>query len=101
MDNKKVALILSGGGARGFFHLGVLKGLCELGITVNRLQGTSAGALIGALFSVGKTPDEIAEIFFKIDFWRLFRLSFNRRGLISAKPLLKALSEYFPENSFS
>ncbi len=100
MKNKKIALILSGGGARGFFHLGVLKGLADLGIRVDRIQGTSAGALIGALFSGGKSPDEIAEIFFKMNFLKLFRLSFNRKGLISTKPLLKALSEYFLDNSF-
>ena len=92
MAGKKIALSLSGGGARGFFHLGVLKGMGELGIKVDRLLGTSAGALAGAFFASGIDPEDIAQIFFKFDFLKLFRFSFNRKGLISSKPMLKALS---------
>ena len=60
---RPVALTLSGGGARGFFHLGILKGLNELGITPEKINGTSAGALTGAFYAAGYQPDEIAQIF--------------------------------------
>lgn len=54
-----VGLVLSGGGATGFAHIGVIKALEENGIPVNYITGTSAGALVGAMYSVGYSPDEI------------------------------------------
>lgn len=54
-----VGLVLSGGGASGFAHVGVLKALEENGIPVNYITGTSAGALVGAMYSCGYSPDEI------------------------------------------
>ncbi len=98
---KKIALSLSGGGARGFFHLGVLVGLNDLGVKVDRLLGTSAGALVASFYSSGMPPMEIAETFFNFAFLKHLRLSLNVKGLISTKPIFKAISPYFPENDFS
>jgi len=50
----KIGLALGGGGARGFFHIGVLKGLEKLGINIDYIGGTSMGALIGALYALYK-----------------------------------------------
>jgi hypothetical protein len=58
----KIGLVLSGGGSRGFGHLGVLKALDELQIKPNIISGASAGSLVGALYSAGYTPSEISEI---------------------------------------
>lgn len=55
----KVGLVLSGGGARGVAHIGVLKVLEELRIPVDMVLGTSMGALIGAIYASGMTPDEL------------------------------------------
>jgi NTE family protein len=55
----KVKLALSGGGARGFAHVGVLKALEEFGIEVEEIAGVSAGALVGGLYASGYTIDEI------------------------------------------
>lgn len=52
---KKVALVLSGGGARGFFHIGVIKALKELNIEITEIAGTSMGALIGLIYA--NNPD--------------------------------------------
>ncbi len=58
----KVGLALSGGGAKGFAHIGVLKVLEEEGIPVHMVSGTSMGAVIGSLYSIGYTPSEIENI---------------------------------------
>lgn len=52
-QRKKVGLVLSGGGAKGVAHIGVLKVLEEAGIPIDYIAGTSMGALVGALYSIG------------------------------------------------
>ena len=66
---KEVKLVLSGGGARGFAHIGILIGLAELGITPIAISGTSAGSLIGVFLADGFHPTEIKEIFEKHKFF--------------------------------
>ncbi len=63
-----VGLVLSGGGASGFAHVGVLKALEEHHIPIDYISGTSAGALVGALYAVGYTPAEIEEFVLSKDF---------------------------------
>ena len=62
IDRPKVGLVLSGGGARGFAHVGVLKILDSLNFPVDYIAGTSIGGLIGALYSCGYSGIEIEEI---------------------------------------
>lgn len=59
---QKVALVLSGGGAKGFAHIGVLKALDENHIPIDYIVGTSMGALVGALYSSGMTPQQMEEL---------------------------------------
>ena len=66
----KLGLVLSGGGAKGFAHIGVLRVLEEENIPVSLISGTSIGNIIGALYSVGYSPDEI-EDFAKRQDWRM------------------------------
>ncbi len=56
----KIGLVLSGGGARGLAHIGVLKWLEEHRIPVDYLAGTSMGGLVGGMYAMGKTPEEMA-----------------------------------------
>ncbi|WP_163714787.1 patatin-like phospholipase family protein [Mangrovibacterium lignilyticum] len=58
----KVALVLSGGGAKGFAHIGAIKVLEEEGIPIDIIVGTSIGSLIGGIYSVGYTSDELEKI---------------------------------------
>lgn len=81
-----VGLVLSGGGARGFAHIGVIKVLEENRIPVDYVGGASMGALIGALYAMGKTPAEIEEFVGTLDWDELFQtttsfdnLSFRRK----------------------
>ena len=58
----KIALVLAGGGAKGLYHIGVIKALEENDIPIDYVSGTSMGAIIGALYAAGYTPDEMAAI---------------------------------------
>lgn len=62
-SNPKVGLVLSGGGAKGIAHIGVIKALEEHGIPFDCVAGTSAGAIVGSLYSCGWTPEEILGLF--------------------------------------
>lgn len=68
-SDKKVGLVLSGGGAKGLAHIGVLKVLEENGIEVDCIAGTSMGSLVGALYSAGYNAKELEEIALSIN-WR-------------------------------
>ena len=63
----KVGLVLSGGGAKGAAHIGVLKYIEEAGIPVDYVAGTSMGAIVGGLFSLGYTADEIQSLISDVD----------------------------------
>jgi len=66
-DRPKIGLALSGGGARGGAHVGVLKALEELGIEVDYIAGTSMGAIIGGLYASGYSADEIEMVLIETD----------------------------------
>lgn len=55
-ERKKVAIVLSGGGAKGISHIGILKVLEEAGIPIDYVVGTSMGSIVGGLYSIGYTP---------------------------------------------
>ena len=59
---QKVAVVLSGGGAKGLAHIGVLKYLEERGIPIDFIAGTSMGAIIGGFYAAGYSPAEIEKI---------------------------------------
>lgn len=65
-----IGLALSGGGARGIMHLGVIKALQEQGVQLDCIAGTSAGAIAGAFVAYGYTPDEVINILLKTNFLR-------------------------------
>jgi len=66
----KVALVLSGGGARGLAEIGVIQRLEEVGYPLGSVTGTSAGALVGALFAGGFSGREIEDLFRRLDLGR-------------------------------
>ena len=59
---QKVGLVLSGGGAKGAAHIGVIKALEENNVPIDYVAGTSIGAIIGSLYAMGYTPDEMLEL---------------------------------------
>jgi predicted acylesterase/phospholipase RssA len=68
----RVAIALSGGGARGLAHIGVLQRFEEVGYPLDSLTGTSAGALIGSLYASGFSGREIEDLFSRLDLTRAF-----------------------------
>lgn len=67
-DEPKIGLALGAGSARGFAHIGILKALEKNEIKIDYIAGTSVGSLIGALFALGFSADEIEDILLKEDF---------------------------------
>jgi NTE family protein len=65
---QKVGLVLSGGGARGAAHIGVIKALEENNIPIDYVTGTSIGAIVGSLYAMGYTPDEMLELILSDEF---------------------------------
>jgi len=76
INNKKVALVLSGGGSLGFAHVGVLKCLEENGIKPDIITGTSAGALIGGAYAMGMSIQEIEAKILKFNKSQIMDLKF-------------------------
>jgi NTE family protein len=67
-----ITLALSGGGVKGFAHIGVLRVLEREGYHIKGVSGTSAGGLVGALYASGYTPDELESRLLEMDQGRLF-----------------------------
>lgn len=67
----KVGVVLSGGGAKGTAHVGVLKVLERAGIPIDYIVGTSMGAIVGSLYSIGYSPEELDSIMMKQDWKQL------------------------------
>jgi len=93
-------LVLSGGGARGAIHLGVLQAFDENNIKINAVSGTSIGAVVGSLYCAGVKPNEIKETMKSSRFANIFQLSLNK-GLLKMTKLKKALAELIPVNDFN
>ncbi|WP_386128189.1 patatin-like phospholipase family protein [Winogradskyella litorisediminis] len=77
---KKVGLVLSGGGAKGFAHIGTLKVIDSLGIKIDHIAGTSMGAIIGSLYASGYSGKQLDSLFRTIDFDVLINDKFPRNS---------------------
>jgi NTE family protein len=69
-SEKSIGLVLSGGGARGFFHIGVLKAIQELNIKIDKISGTSVGAVIGAIYAA-KPQTDFDKLTSELDFFKV------------------------------
>ncbi len=96
-DSLSIGLVLSGGGAKGFAHIGVLKVIDELGIKVDYITGTSMGSILGALYAIGYTPAELEDLAKSID-WNSFLMDKTPRTALSMeeKDLEKRYALSFP-----
>jgi NTE family protein len=96
----KIGLVMSGGGARGMAHAGVLKALDEIGIKIDMISGTSSGAVIGALYADGLTPDEIFKIgdIKNLIGWK--GISFDFKGLLKTDPIKYLLKKNLKSKTF-
>lgn len=96
----KTGLVLSGGGARGFAHLGVLEALQEAGIYPGIISGTSAGALIGALYADGYQPRRILKMMNVSSRLDLMRPALPREGLLQINGIIKIMKANLRSKTF-
>lgn len=83
LENNKdisVGLVLSGGGAKGLAHIGVLKAIEQAGVKIDYIAGTSTGAIVGALYAAGYTAAQLDVMFKKVDFSTLIQDQVPRRA---------------------
>ncbi len=78
---QKIGLVLSGGGAKGLAHIGVLKVIDSLGIKIDYIGGTSMGAIVGGLYASGYTANQLDSIFNAVDFQKLIQDDLPRSAL--------------------
>lgn len=96
----KIGIVLSGGGIRGVAHLGVLMALQEKGIAISNIAGTSAGAIVGALYANGINPYEALQIFQETKLLKFIRPAFKSPALLNIENVANLLKTYLPHNSF-
>jgi NTE family protein len=94
-------LVLSGGGARGLAHIGVIAGLESHGISPGVISGSSMGAIVGALYAAGASPADMLNIARNRKLYSLFDWSFPKHGgMLSLNILKPELERFIPEDSF-
>lgn len=99
-EKYNIGLVLSGGGARGFAHLGVLQALNEAEIYPDVLSGTSAGALAGVLYCDGYAPKEICKIMKVSSRLNYMRPTLPRDGLLQISGIIKILETHLRAKTF-
>ncbi len=87
LSRPRIGLVLSGGGARGFAHIGALKVLDELHVPIDCIAGTSMGAVVGGLFASGMSPEQIEATVRSLDWQDAFRDRPSRRDLAFRRKL--------------
>jgi NTE family protein len=99
-NTKKMGLVLSGGGVKGVAHIGVLKALAEHGIYPDIVSGSSAGAVVGALYASGRTADEIFSIFKESSIFSFSNFAFGKPGIIDLLKFKRQFQRYFDHDFF-
>lgn len=96
-----IGLTLSGGGARGLAHIGVLRALLEHGVVPNKIVGVSAGAIVGMLYAAGLSPDQMMAAVYETNPFRIIKVGLPTTGLTTLEYLEDKVRKYVPDNSFS
>jgi NTE family protein len=96
-----IGLVLSGGGMRGVAHIGAIKALEEHNIIPTHIAGSSAGAIVGALYAYGYDYMAIYKFFESIQLIDITKYALNKPGLIDAEKFYKNFKTYLIEDDFS
>lgn len=100
---KKVGLALSGGGARGLAHIGVIKTLIKNNVPIDMISGTSVGALVGGLYAATKNIKILEEIALTNNWKEIFNLFFDpgfKGGLITGNKIVNLIEKYTGKINF-
>jgi NTE family protein len=96
VEKKNVALVLSGGGARGMAHIGIIEELLKRGYKITSLAGTSIGSLVAGVYASGKLPEFkgwISQIG-KYDVFKLMDFAISKKGFIKGEKVFTKLHEF-------
>ncbi len=101
----KIGICLSGGGALGFAHIGVLQALEDHRIFPETVSGSSMGSIIGAMYCAGYTPAQMLQFIkegklYKVTNIMQFQPAFWKAGLSNHSTILSVVNEFIPNNSF-
>ena len=99
-SRKKTGLVLSGGGVRGMAHIGAIQALEEHGIFPEVVSGSSAGAVVGALYCHGYSPAEMKRFFAETPLFHISRFAFGKPGFIDTDKFFKDFIKYFRLDDF-
>lgn len=91
-----IGLVLSGGGARGFAHLGAARALYENGMKPDIISGVSAGAIVGSFLAAGLEPQKVFDLLKDQDIMKISHISLPKDGLLKLDGLRKRLEEHIP-----
>jgi len=97
---KKIGLVLSGGGVKGVAHIGIIKALLERDIVPSVISGASAGAIVGALYANNTSPEDMISFFKDTPLFRYTHFTINKPGLFDTDKYLSSFEKYFPADSF-
>ncbi len=95
-----IGIVLSGGAARGFTHLGVLKALEEFGMKPDIISGVSAGAIAGVLYADGYSPEEIMQIYSHKSIFELVQMTVPKTGFFKPTGLKETLIKNLRATTF-
>ena len=100
-NGKNVALVLSGGGARGMAHIGVIEEIRSSGFNITSISGTSIGALIGGVFVSGKMDEfkEWVTHMSKLDVFKFMDFAISKNGFIKGEKVFNALKQFIVDES--
>ncbi|MEO0899479.1 MAG: patatin-like phospholipase family protein [Bacteroidota bacterium] len=97
--SKQIALVLSGGGARGLAHIGVIEEILEQGHEIVSIAGTSMGSLIGGIYALGEMQT-LKDWFYTLDRQKVLSLvdfTFNSQGLVKGDRVIGTIQELIPD----
>lgn len=97
---KKTGIVLSGGGVKGMAHIGLLQALEEHDVHIDEIAGASAGALVGALYAAGMTPQEILEFYEAHSLFNISYYNMSGAGILNTIKYQEYYTECLPENDF-
>ena len=100
MRKKTIALALSGGGNRGAIHIGVLHAFDINDIKIDAISGTSAGAIVGAMYSAGYTAMDLKHILESQSIRKMLHFSLRKTSIANMKGLRRVLEDHIAENSY-
>jgi NTE family protein len=100
LKDKKVGLALGGGAVLGAVHVGVLKAFEEFEVDIKAISGTSAGAIVAALYAFGKSAEEIEKIVIEFEWKKLSSLTLSKYGLLSNEKIGEIIKHNIGDKEF-